>query len=705
MSRLRTALVATALIVSGCRDRSGAADKDTDGATAGSSTGPNAGDESGEGSGTGADDDGNDDGETPPVGTSSWTTRRLSVVELTNSYEAIVGLVPTSLSAAPPDSFGLTYDRLVNGQTVSQAHLEAFAASAREAAATLISEQRLDDVVAECADEILPPLALASQVAVPGAGLTGGPDWAVVPAGDPDTLRLEYATEATASYAHSFTAPGTYDVALHMQIVDGAGIDMTVAFNGVTVATIDDMPADEVYVTTVVVDETGPGVLDYAINGSGNFTVEITALDVDGPADPGASFASEREACAEAIVDRLAPLAFRRPLADAERERIAGLIAVAEGDYAEAYMMVFEAIFANPSFLYLVEIGTPDDELPGAFVLTPAEQAARLSYALCESPPDAELREAVASGALSTPAEITAQVRRVVDLPCGQATIQRFFGQWLWLNRVIELDRDPNQFADFDEDVAAGMVAESERFVEELVYNEAASLETFLTADYTWPDPRSAFLYGLMGGSEAVRTTLPEERAGVLTHPSVLAATSTFDSTSPVRRGAFVLEQILCEELPPPPPELMVSPPPLDPDATTRQRWEQHSSDPSCSGCHTLLDPIGFAFEDFDAIGRHRTLENGLPVDASGGVPVLGLPDGSFVGGAALARAVAESPEAVACFARQWLRFSMGRHEVEQDDQSLAAVEAALAEGSLKEALITITSTATFSRRMEEVPQ
>jgi hypothetical protein len=641
-------------------------------------------------------------GEAPP-GNSSSTTRRLSLVEVQNSYAAILGVVPPSLASAPPDSFGFTFDRVVNGQTISPAHLDAFAASARQALAMLVTDRTLDEAVPVCTDEILPPLVLAQEHTVLGSGLTGGPAWAIQPTDVPDALFLQYATEATVSYAHAFPAPGSYVVGLHMEILDGEGLELILRFNGEVVSTIETFTASQSYEATVEVDAAGPGVLDYEINGSGNFTLLFTELTVDGPADPGASFTSERQACAEAIVDTLAPLAWRRPITDDERDRLAGLIPLADGDYGEAFAMVFEAIFAHPSFLFLVEIGEPVADEPGTFVLDPYEQAARLSYALCESPPDATLRAAASAGELGTPAQIEAQVRRVFELPCGKATVDRFFSQWLWLNRVDDLDRDPVQFPDFDEEVAAGMVAESERFVRELVYAEDASLETLLSADHGWPDPRSAWVYGLEGVTEQTRTTLPAERAGILTHPSVLAATSTFESTSPVRRGSFVLEQVLCQELPPPPPDLMVSPPPLDPEATTRERWEQHSSDPSCSGCHVNLDPIGFAFEEFDAIGRHRTVENGLPVDATGGVPTIGIEDGALVGGAELARAVASSPEATACFARQWLRFTMGRLELDEDEESLAAVEEALAAGSLAEALITLTTTATFSSRREEV--
>jgi hypothetical protein len=281
--------------------------------------------------------------------------------------------------------------------------------------------------------------------------------------------------------------------------------------------------------------------------------------------------------------------------------------------------------------------------------------------------------------------------------------VQRFFSQLLWLYKVADLDRDETLFPTYSSDVAAGMLAETERFLYELLYVEGASLATLWSADYSWPDPRSAALYGLAPPAEQMRMQLPEERAGILTQPSVLAVTSTFDTTSPVRRGVFVLEHVLCQELPPPPPGLMISPPPPDPDATTRERWEQHSADPTCSGCHSQIDPIGFTLEEFDAIGVYRTTENGRAIDATGGAPAIGADDGTLAGGAALARAVAESPDSVTCFAKQWLRFTLGRLETNSDDDSLATVETALAAGSLYDALVSLTATSAFTFRYQEV--
>jgi hypothetical protein len=685
-------LLAAALAA--CRGSGGAADGHD-------STGTDGGDTDGTASegDSGADDEsGGADG---PATTSS-STRRLSIAELRNSYREILGVVPPALDDIPPDSMGLTFDRVVNAQTVSAAHLESFAAAAREAVTTLVAAKTLDGPVPECEDELLPPLALSRLVEVPGTGLAAGPEWAIQPTEVPDAVFIQYATEVTLSYSHVFPAPGSYVVGLDFDVVDGDGTEILVSFDGELVATFDDF-AGPPYEVTLEVPAEGTGVLDYALNGSGNFTLLVRGLDVEGPGDPGAQYVEERRACVEAVVDRLAPLAFRRPLDAARREQLVGLVDAADGDHGEALKMVFEAIFANPSFLYLVEIGTEVEGDSGTFALDAHERAARISYALCESPPDAELRAAAAADELSTLAQVETHVRRLLGSPCGEATAQRFFSQLLWLYKVTDLDRDVTLFPAYSPDVAAGMLAETERFVYELLYVEDASLATLLSADYSWPDPRSAALYGLPTPAEQTRTQLPEERAGILTQPSVLAVTSTFDTTSPVLRGVFVLEQVLCQELPPPPPGLMISPPPPDPDATTRERWEQHSADPTCSGCHVLIDPIGFALEEFDAIGMHRTLENGRAIDATGGAPAIGEADGTLVGGAALARAVAESPESVSCFAKQWLRFSLGRLETDRDEDSLVAVEAALAAGSLYDALVSITATSAFTFRYQEV--
>jgi hypothetical protein len=184
----------------------------------------------------------------------------------------------------------------------------------------------------------------------------------------------------------------------------------------------------------------------------------------------------------------------------------------------------------------------------------------------------------------------------------------------------------------------------------------------------------------------------------------LLSATSKFSETSPVLRGVYVLERLLCQELVPPPADLDITPPELDDEMTTRERWEAHSSDPACSGCHAAFDPIGFTLEGFDAIGRTRSEENGIPVDTSGGVPLLGLVDLS--GGREVADAVAGSAELRHCLARQWVRFGTGHLEDEEADADLIEGIAVSSASSVYDAMVGLATSETFRYRLvaEEMP-
>jgi hypothetical protein len=359
-----------------------------------------------------------------------------------------------------------------------------------------------------------------------------------------------------------------------------------------------------------------------------------------------------------------------------------------------------EAIFSSPHFLFLVEIGDAVPGREGLYRLRPWEIASRLSYAICEQPPDAELRAAAENEALATAAQVEAQARRLFAKPCAQVTVERFFEYWLWLNRLPSLNKSAEAYPSFTEAVRAGMVAESKRFLSELVWKQDARIASLFDADYAWPDPDTAAIYGLPSG-DGEQTKMPGERAGILTSAGVLAVTASFDDTSPVRRGVYVLEKILCAGTPPPPSDLEIAPPLPDPDLTTRERWEAHSNDPVCASCHQLIDPIGFTLEEFDAIGQHRTTENGLPVDASGGVPTLGVDNGSIVGGAALAKVLAESTIVKSCVATQWLRFAAGRLETEADTETIATVATAFDQSTIRDALVSIVTTDTFLHRIE----
>ena len=250
------------------------------------------------------------------------------------------------------------------------------------------------------------------------------------------------------------------------------------------------------------------------------------------------------------------------------------------------------------------------------------------------------------------------------------------------------------------------MQAEENRFFEELFWKNNAKLADIYNSDRVWPHPQSAFIYGFDNVLEQEERTLDSTRSGVLSHPALLSVTGRFSDTSPVKRGVFVLEQILCKEPRPVPQGLEITPPDPDPSLTTRERWAAHSSSPGCAGCHKDMDPIGFAFEGFDSIGVYRTMENSRPVDTRGGAPLIGIEDGEIDGAAEFSRVIATSPFVASCFAKQWLRFSLGRPESEQDSsidvKVVDEMRERLRNKSMKEAMMGLLESQVLTYRIEE---
>jgi len=644
----------------------------------------------------------------PEAEVSSAAIRRLSVHELGQTLEATVGFRPAALEQFPPDGLTFSYDRVVNAQTFSRSHLDAYAAIASEVAVRLMGERRLDEFTSACIDDIVPPAVPSTRVAVLGSQLSLGPDWAVVPAADPNHRRTQFAPDTEAAYTHVFPSPGRYDLSFSFDVMMGGVDTVELLVDGNSAGGMNDASGPSMLTASVDIDEARGHGIEFLLStepDDDSLDVAYREVVIDGPHDEGAGTHEEaRRACATALIDELAPRAYRRPISPEQRQRLQALYDITEQADGQIVAMrtLLETIFSSPYFIFLVEIGAPISS--GVYQLDDWEIASRMSYAICEQPPDEELRAAAEAGQLSSPEARRAHADRLFELPCARASVQRFFAQWLWLNRLPSLNKSQTDFPAYTDEVREGMVVEVERYVEALFYEQESTLTTFFDADYAWPDARSAFLYGHGVEASAVDpVTLPSTRAGVLTLPGTLAVTGSFDGTSPVRRGVFVLEQLLCQHPPPPPAGLDIVPPPADPEATTRERWAQHSSDGACKSCHSIIDPIGFAFEDFDGIGRHRTEEKGLPVDAAGGIPTMGVEDGSLSGGAEVARALAQSEELRTCAAAQWLRFATGRLETEADRADLDALASRLAAGSLRDAFVFAVTSASFVQRREEV--
>jgi hypothetical protein len=376
------------------------------------------------------------------------------------------------------------------------------------------------------------------------------------------------------------------------------------------------------------------------------------------PCDPAADAAK----CGAQFIRQFGRRAHRRPLDDAEVARYQKLFDLgrdgAGGDVANGVRLVVQAMLQSPNFIYLVE---------GPGPLTQHQMAARLSYFLWNAPPDAQLSAAADAGELGTLPGLRQQARRLVADPRALAMVSDFHDQWLGLERLPKLQKDPMLYREFD-GLRAAMIEETGRFVAEVMTADGGRLESLLAAPYAVVNGPLAALYGASGaGAEWRKVTLdPKQRAGLLTQAGFLSAHGALDGSSPIRRGLAVRERLLCAEVPVPPPGADQNIPELTPSITTRQRFDKHRSDPSCAGCHELMDKLGYGFESYDGMGRFRTTENGVAVDDSGELIGTDI-DGPFRGAPDLARKLAGSRQVQACATEQWFRYAFGRLETKLD--------------------------------------
>jgi len=406
--------------------------------------------------------------------------------------------------------------------------------------------------------------------------------------------------------------------------------------------------------------------------------------------------------CAESVIDSFGPRAFRGPV-DSEQKTLMLKLFDGGATPREGIDQIIRFLLQSPSFVYVIERGTAVPGQQGIYALNDYEIATRLSLLACETLPDAPLLAAAAAGQLHEPAQIAAEAGRLFAQPCAHQVTQRFFTQWLKLDRMVTVMPDTATFPQFTADVRAAMIDEDQRFLDDVVWNGGGALGTLFTANYSFIDQRLGPIYGLSGlGSTPTKVTLPPERLGILTHASVLTAFSNPAATSPVRRGAYVYKKILCQDIAPPPPSLDTSPPKDDPSLTTRQRYALRTEAGVCGNCHTLFNPIGYAMENFDPIGRVRTTDNSLPIDATGSLPTLNV-DG-LDGAASLSAAIAQRDEMLVCFGRKWLRYGLGRSEAQADATSIrAVVEKTRSSASILDAMVALTQTYAFTHRAEAV--
>ena len=364
---------------------------------------------------------------------------------------------------------------------------------------------------------------------------------------------------------------------------------------------------------------------------------------------------ADDEVCARSFVETFGRRAWRRPLDPVEADALVALWHV--GADAESFEsgaeLVLQAMFQSPEYLYRVRAGDGYD------------RAADLAYFVWGSTPDDALLDAADAGELATEDGVRATVDRMILDPRARDQVGRFVELWMGTSGLPDITReDPG----WTPELADALLEETRRFTATVAFDDGGTLGDLLTRAGTVADGAVAGLYGVDGPVDWAWIELdPAQRSGLLTQGSVLALYAHENQTSPVHRGKLVREQLLCHTLPPPPGELDISLPPVDPDMSTRERFARHSQDPMCSGCHVLMDPIGFGFERYDSIGRWRELEgNGVPVESTGYVTASSL-DAPFDGVPELAAILAADPMVGACLETQLFRYARGREETSDE--------------------------------------
>ena len=408
--------------------------------------------------------------------------------------------------------------------------------------------------------------------------------------------------------------------------------------------------------------------------------------------------------CARQVLTRFALRAWRRPAESDEIDRYLALVSTASGQQDPpdvGVKLALQAMLVSPHFLYRVELDTNPDS-PTAHPLNERELASRLSYFLWSSMPDDELMARASDGTLHDPAVLEQQVRRMLRDPKAAALRQNFAGEWLYTRAVDGIQPNSSLFPTFDSALRGAMRQETEMFFQSLL-DENRSVLDLLGADYTFLNDRLADHYGLpsVGGSTLRRVvTTGTNRGGILTQASFLTVTSQPNRTSPVKRGKFVLGQLLCTEPPPPPPNV----PPLPEGSgqgTLRQRLEAHRSNPACASCHSLMDPIGFGLENFDGIGKWRDRDtDGSLIDATGVLP----DNKTFNGAKELAAALKTDPRLPGCVVSKVFTYALGRGPTAADACAIEDITRAFESrgNRLADLFVVIATSAPFVQRRGE---
>ena len=661
---------------------------------------------------------------------------RLNRTEYANAVRDLLGLEVDVASLLPPDDMSQGYDNMSDVLTVSPTLLESYLSAAGKIARMALGDPDATPSV----DTYVVPQAFSQMRHVPGT---------------------PFGTRGGLAVRHHFSVDGNYVFRLSFYFasigaffgdnIPAEGEQIEIAVNGERVALLDldrklrttdvlrtppiPITAGAQLVSAAFIQRAVGPVQDFVMPfdqaladlSTGHFPgltglPHLRNVGIDGPYDAtGVSDTpsrnrvlicrpaspSDEEACAGEILSMLARQAFRRPLTQGDRAQLVGFFETgrATGDFEAGIRMGLQAILADPEFLFRFE-RTPDDVASGdVFTVSDLELASRLSFFLWSSIPDDELLMVAAAGRLSEPAELERQVRRMIADPRATSLSTNFASHWLRLQNLSDIQPDVYLYPDWDLNLTRSMRRETELFFDSIV-REDRDVMDLVTADYTFVDQRLAEHYGLPNivGNRFRRVSVANDvRRGLLGHGSILTLTSMSSRTSPVIRGAWIMDVLLGT----PPPRPPANVPPLDEKehgetpVTMRERLATHRTNPGCAACHRIMDPVGFSLENFDAVGAWRTREGGMVID-----PSETLYDGTPVDGPAGIRQYLEHSEElfVGNFSRNLLMFALGRVLHPSDMPAVRAVarRAADDENRFSAFVLGVVSSPPFTMRQAE---
>ena len=407
--------------------------------------------------------------------------------------------------------------------------------------------------------------------------------------------------------------------------------------------------------------------------------------------------ATADDACVQGWIGDLGRRAFRRPPSDADLAQLRALFAAGatEGGAAMGVEWLLAGVLQSPDFLYRLVLNAPGES--GVVALRGYELATRLSYFLWDSLPDAALFTAAEQGTLQSDTGLEAELQRMLADPRFTRAVESFYQEWLGLGVFAEVARD---HADFGKPVIDSLQESVHSALRALYAQPAPRVDELLGSTNYYMDEVLTAFYGLPAGPAGFAPVdlASEGRRGIITHPALMTALARPDQTYPIGRGLFVLESLLCQHLVA--PANVVIPPlaPIPEGGTERDQLTLHSQG-ACQGCHSMIDPLGFAFQDFDEVGRLRG-----PFDSSGTIQGLGDLDGPFANGTELFERIGRSSTVRECFALHFFEYALARQAATSDDAcSLSPVrQTFLADGDLKQLIVTIARSPAFRYRLAE---